>query len=67
MFYDYQKINYKNVILFENIIYGSSELSRTHPLCPPLYFVKRGKVTNIQCITPPLFVKQRGGMGGEFM
>jgi hypothetical protein len=37
------------------------------PLCPPLYFIKRGKVTNIQCITPPLFVKQRGGMGGEFM
>lgn len=36
------------------------------PCVPPLYFVKRGKITNIQHITPPLCVAEKG-MGDEFM
>ena len=33
---------------------------------PPLYFVKRRNVTNIETFTPPLCVAERG-KGGEFM
>ena len=36
------------------------------PSFPPLYFVKRRNVTNIETFTPPLSVAERG-KEGEFM
>jgi len=40
-------------------------IPRTHPLTPSL-LCKEGKLTEIQCITPPLCGAERGP-GGEFM
>jgi len=36
------------------------------PFDPPLYFVKRGKLNDIEYFTPPLCEAERG-TGGEFI
>jgi hypothetical protein len=41
-------------------------ISCTHPICPPLYYVKRGKC-HIYNRLSPLFASAERGMGGEFV
>ena len=54
----------KSFILLDNFFLKNFSPSlifmNSPPSFPPLYFVKRGNVVNIECFTPPLCVAERG-------